>query len=315
MKIIKEFKSPPLILAPMAGITDNAFRILCKKHGADIVVSEMRSSNAVYFGDKKTYELAKFEPVERPFILQIFGSDPEIMAYSAKKLYDFCRPDGIDINMGCPVHKIVSGGDGSALMKNPKLVYEIVSRVKDAVPVPVSVKIRKGFDENSVNAVEVALSAQNAGADFIALHARTRAQMYSGKADYNIIKEVKSALSVPLIANGDVTDTHSLDEILKTNCDGVMIGRGALGNPFIFNRLKCHMQNIPYTQPSREEIKQTLFEQLDLSLKFKSEYTAVREARKHIAWYLKGFRGSAALRDAVNRAEDKERLYQILNTL
>ena len=301
-----------LFLAPMAGITDHAFRALCVQNGAEGVTSELISAKGAYYGDKKTYALASFDQKERPFILQIFGSEPEIMAYSAKKLYEYCRPDGIDINMGCPVHKIFANNEGSALMKNPDLVYEIVSRVKDAVPVPVSAKIRKGVDDEHVNAVEVALRAQQGGADFIAIHGRTRQQMYSGYADYDIIKEVKDALHIPVIGNGDVVDEDSLEKMLKTGVDGIMIGRGALGNPFIFRRLKCHMANESYTPPTWEEIKSTIFTQLELTLKYKPETVAVREARKHISWYIKGFPGCAALRDAVNRADTKEELYKIL---
>ncbi|MBE6688630.1 MAG: tRNA dihydrouridine synthase DusB [Ruminococcaceae bacterium] len=314
MNIIKSFKTPPLILAPMAGVADNAFRILCKKHGADMVFSEMVSAKAVYYGDKKTYALASFRETERPYILQIFGSEPHILAHAARVLYDFCRPDGIDINMGCPVHKIFANNEGSALMKSPEAVYEIVSRVKDAVPVPVSVKIRSGIDKEHINALEVALSAQKGGADFVSIHARTRAQMYAGKADYKLIKELNSALDIPLIGNGDVTDTQSLDAMLETGVSGVMIGRGALGNPFIFARLKSHMLGEAYTEPDRETIKNTLFEHLNLSLEFKPEKIAVREARKHIAYYLKGFPGSAALRDAVNRADTVQQLFSLLNS-
>ena len=312
MNIQKTTDNPPLILAPMAGVADSAFRILCKKQGADIVFSEMISAKAVYFGDKKTYALAKFEDFERPLILQIFGSEPHIMAHAAKVLYDFCRPDGIDINMGCPVHKIFANNEGSALMKKPELVYEIVARVCESVPVPVSVKIRKGIDENHVNAVEVALSAQKGGASFVSVHGRTRNQMYSGNADYTIIREVNSALTIPVIGNGDVTDPESLENMLETGVGGVMIGRGALGNPFIFNRLKCHLAGTPYTPPDNDTIKNTIFEQLELSLKYKPEKIAICEARKHIAWYLKGFAGSASLRDAVNRAQSKEEILQIL---
>lgn len=317
MNIFKRFQHPPLILAPMAGIADNAFRLLCKKHGADIVYSEMISAKAVYFNDRKTYELAKFEEAERPLMLQIFGSEPSIMAYAAKKLYDFCRPDGIDINMGCPVHKIVSNGEGCALMKNPGLVYEIVSRVREAVPshVPVSVKIRLGMDGDSINFCDVALNAQRGGADFIALHGRTRAQMYSGKADYQAIRELKNILSVPLIGNGDVSGPREYEEMIKTGCDGVMIGRGAFGNPFVFENIKLHLEGELIVKPDREIIKQTIFDYLELALRFKSEDVAIREARKHISYYIKGFHGSASLRDAVNRAEDKQSLYEIINSL
>ena len=317
MNIFREFENPPLILAPMAGIADNAFRLLCKKHGADSVYSEMISAKAVYFNDKKTYELAKFEDAERPLILQIFGSDPSVMAYAAKKLYDFCRPDGIDINMGCPVHKIVSNGDGSALMKNPQLVYEIVSRVREAVPtdIPVSVKIRKGMDDGSINFTEVALKAQEGGADFIALHGRTRAQMYSGESDFEAVRQLKSVLRIPLIGNGDVTSPLSYDKMVSTGCDGIMIGRGSFGNPFIFNNLKRHIKGLDPELPDRETVKATIFEHLELSMRFKTEDVAIRESRKHISYYLKGFHGSAALRDAVNRAETAQKLYSILETL
>lgn len=312
MNIFEKSSHPPLILAPMAGVADNAFRILCKSYGADAVFSEMISAKAVYYGDKKTFALAHFEQIERPFILQIFGSEPQIMAYAAKTLADRFCPDGIDINMGCPVHKIFANNEGSALMKNPDLVYQIVCSVRQAVDIPVSVKIRTGIDQEHINALEVALMAQKGGADFITVHGRTRSQMYSGYADYNIIKEVKSAFDIPLIANGDVVCEKSLDSILATGCDGVMIGRGALGNPFIFERLKCHLEKKPYSPPSQDQIKSAIFKQLELCLEFKPESVAVREARKHISWYLKGFRGSAAMRDAVNRAESIQQIQEIL---
>lgn len=312
MNIFNTTNKPPLILAPMAGAADNAFRLLCREHGADAVFSEMISAKAVWFGDKKTYTLAHFEKAEMPFILQIFGSEPQIMAHAARALYEYCSPDGIDINMGCPVHKIVSNREGSALMKSPDLVYEIVARVREAVPIPLSVKIRTGFDDNSLNAVEVALRAEAAGADVVSIHGRTRAQMYSGTVNYDMIRRVKTALTVPVVGNGDIVDGESLDKMLATGVDGVMIGRGALGNPFIFEKLRCHLDGLPYTPPTLDQIKQTLFRQLELTINYKPEFVAVREARKHISWYLKGFRGSAALRDAINRAETKDEIYKIL---
>lgn len=312
MNIFNTVKVPPLILAPMAGAGDNAFRLLCREHGADATVSEMVSAKAVWFEDKKTYALARFEPAERPFILQIFGSEPQIMAHAAKTLYEYCHPDGIDINMGCPVHKIVANREGSALMKNPESVYEIVARVCEAVPVSVSVKIRTGFDAKNLNAVTVAQNAERAGASVVSIHGRTREQMYSGTVDYDTIRRVKAALHIPVVGNGDVVDAESLDKMLATGVDGVMIGRGALGNPFIFEKLRCHLDGVPYTEPTFDIIKETIFHQLELTLKFKPEEVAVREARKHVAWYLKGFRGSAALRDAVNRATTKDEIYKIL---
>ncbi|MBQ9940789.1 MAG: tRNA dihydrouridine synthase DusB [Clostridia bacterium] len=317
MNIFKDFTNPPLILAPMAGMADNAFRILCKNHGADIVYSEMISAKAVYYNDAKTFQLASFDSKETPLILQIFGSEPEILAYAAKKLFSLSHPCGIDINMGCPVHKIVSNGEGCALMKNPALVYEIVSRVREVLPpdIPVSVKIRKGIDSRTENFVQVALSAQKGGADFIALHGRTREQMYSGKADYDAIKQLKDTLKIKVIGNGDVVCTESYDNLVKTGCDGVMIGRGSFGNPFIFENIKRHRQNLPPLTPSVQEIKETIFNHIELALKYKSETVALRETRKHISCYLKGFHGSASLRNLVNRAETKKELYEIINSV
>ncbi len=296
---------PLIYLAPMAGFGDNAFRIMCKKGGADVLVSEMISAKAVTFGDKKTKALASFTEEQRPFILQIFGSEPEIMAQAAKTLAEEYSPDGIDINMGCPVSKIVKNREGSALMQKPQLIYEIVSRVCDAIKVPVSVKIRKGYDRP--NAVEAALAAQRGGASFVAVHGRTREQFYSGNVDLDIIRDVKSALNIPVVGNGDIRSAEDAERMLTyTGCDHIMIGRAALGKPYIFNEIKGIIKDY--------DIKQLMYEHLSLALTFKPERQAIVEARGHIAHYIKAKPGSAAIRAKVNAANSKEEIFKIINS-
>lgn len=293
-----------LILAPMAGVTDLPFRLLCAQQGAGLVCMEMVSAKAIYYGNKNTKELLTIHPKEGPVSLQLFGSDPDIISEMAKRIEE--RPFSIlDINMGCPVPKVVKNGEGSALMKNPKLVEEIVTKTVRAIRKPVTVKIRKGFDDSTVNAVEIARIAQESGASAVAVHGRTREQFYSGRADYEIIARVKQALSIPVIGNGDVTDGPSAQRLLgETGCDGVMIGRGVRGNPWIFREIVHYLETgKTIAAPSGEEVCRMILRHAAMELEYKGEYTAVREMRKHIAWYTAGFPHSASLRRSINAIE------------
>ncbi|MDE7287703.1 MAG: tRNA dihydrouridine synthase DusB [Lachnospiraceae bacterium] len=305
-----------LILAPMAGVTDLPFRLLCREHGAGLVCMEMISAKAVYFHNKNTKELMEIHPDETPVSLQLFGSDPEIISEMAKQIED--RPFSIlDINMGCPVPKVVNNGEGSALMKNPKLVEEIVSRTVKAIHKPVTVKIRKGFNDSMINAVEIAKIAEESGAAAVAVHGRTREQYYAGRADWDIIARVKEAVSIPVIGNGDVTDGPSARALLEqTGCDGVMVGRAVRGNPWIFEQI------LHFLETGREkskhpavEIQDTILRHARMELEVKGEYTAVREMRKHIAWYTAGYPNSASLRRKVNEMESFEELEQAVKKI
>lgn len=279
-----------LILAPMAGVTDLAFRQICREHGAGLTVTEMASAKALEYGDKKTPRLLRLAPGEHPASAQIFGSDPACMARSAKRALELSGCDIIDINMGCPAPKIVGNGDGSALMKSPDLAARIVAAVKQAVPVPVTVKFRMGWDAQSVNCVEFARLCEQAGADMVAVHGRTRSQQYSGTANWDIIRAVKEAVSIPVAANGDVFAPQDVPRILAhTGADFVMIGRGSLGDPWIFERAHALMQTgvLPPLPPFAERID-TAVRQIELAVADKGERVALLEARKHVNWYLKG---------------------------
>ena len=304
-----------VFLAPMAGVADRAFRHMCKKYGADGVVTEMISSKATVFEDKKTKELARIDDFERPCALQLFGSEPETMARAASLCMEF-SPDIIDINLGCPVHKVVSSGDGSALMKNPALAYEIMKAVVDAVgeKIPVTVKIRRGFDKDHINAVEIALLAQKAGVDAVFVHARTREQMYAPPCEYSTIKEVKEAVSIPVIGNGDIYCAQDAARMIsETGCDGVMIGRGALGNPYLFAQVKHYLKTgETLAFQSAKEKLEDIKEHMSLLVADKGEAVAAAECRKHLAWYIKGVRGAAALRDEINRTEDVEKTIRLI---
>lgn len=308
-------KKPKLFFAPMAGVGDSAFRVICTRHKADVVTSEMISAKAVVFGDKKTFLLAKRHEEEKNFLLQIFGSEPEIMAEGARLLTESVKPDGIDINMGCPVNKIVKNHEGSYLMKRPDLVYEIVSRVKEAVyPLPVSVKIRSGFDINHINAVEVAKSAERAGVSHITVHARTREQFYAPPVDLSVIKAVKESVNCEVVGNGDITDTESARNMLEvTGCDHLMIGRGALGRPWIFEEIKAGLfgEEEPIIHEGEALIKE-IFTHLDLAISLKSERRAVLESRAQIAWYVKGINGAAEIRHLINNAVTRNEIEKIL---
>ena len=297
-------------LAPMAGIADRAFRELCVHYGAAYTVTEMVSSKGLTMGDKKSAELLTIGG-ERPCGAQMFGDDPQIMANAAVKCLDF-KPEVIDINMGCPAPKIAMNGGGASLMKNPQLAYEIVKAVVDAVDIPVTVKIRKGWDDDSVNAVETALLAQKAGAA-VTVHGRTRKQMYSGTVDYDIIRSVKQALDIPVIGNGDVVDEQSATVMMeKTGCDALMIGRGALGNPWLFAQINAYFDECRVLPPPTVTQKMvTMLKHIQKIIEYKGEYAAMREARHHAAYYTKGMRGGAALRKEISSFEHFEQLEEL----
>lgn len=304
----------PYILAPMAGVTDLPFRLLCKEQGAGLLCMEMISAKALQYHNKNTEILLSIHPEEYPVSLQLFGSDPKIIAEQAKRIEEL--PFQIlDINMGCPVPKVVKNGEGSALMKTPKLVYNIVTETVKAIRKPVTVKIRKGFDEANVNAVEIAKIIEEAGGSAVAVHGRTREQYYSGRADWEIIRQVKEAVRIPVIGNGDVASAEAASELQrKTGCDGVMIGRGAQGNPWIFRELKEYNETgrVP-KRPTPEEVKEMMLRHARLQLEFKGEHQGIREMRKHVAWYTRGMKGSAKLRDKINHVESYEELQALLD--
>ena len=301
------------ILGPMAGVTDLPFRVLCKEQGAGLLCMEMVSAKAILYNNKNTESLLEIHPDEQPVSLQFFGSDPKIMSEMAKRVEE--RPfDIMDINMGCPVPKVVRNGEGSALMKNPKLVYEIVSAMVKAIDKPVTVKIRKGFDDSCINAVEIAKIIEEAGAAAVAVHGRTREQYYSGQADWDIIRQVKEAVSIPVIGNGDVTSPQKAEELVKqTGCDGIMIARGAQGNPWIFSEMITYEETgtLP-ERPGKEEVRDMMLRHARLQLKYKGEFIGIREMRKHVAWYTKGLKASAKLREEINRVESYQELEELL---
>jgi nifR3 family TIM-barrel protein len=307
-----------VILAPMAGVTDLPYRILCKEQGCGLVYTEMVSAKAIYYNNKNTKLLLQINEKERPVAVQLFGSEPDLMADMAKKIVQE-NPliDIIDINMGCPVPKVVNNNEGSALMKNPKLVGEIVNKVSKAIDIPLTIKIRKGFDESSINAVEIAKIAEENGAAAIGVHGRTREQYYSGKADWNIIRKVKESVCIPVLGNGDIFQPEDAKRMIdETNCDGILIGRGAQGNPWIFKRIIHYLNNDELLSlPDINEIVNTMSRHLEMLTNYKGEYTAVREMRKHISWYTKGLPGSTYIRKEINSIESMDKLKDKLKEL
>ncbi|MEQ2558591.1 tRNA dihydrouridine synthase DusB [Lachnospiraceae bacterium CLA-AA-H185] len=305
-----------LILGPMAGVTDLPFRLLCKEQGAGLLCMEMVSAKGIMYNNKNTKFLLTIDERERPVSLQLFGSDPDIISEQAKRIEELPF-DILDINMGCPVPKIVNNGDGSALMKNPLLAGEIIEKTARAIQKPVTVKIRKGFDEEHINAVEMAHIAQESGAAAIAVHGRTREQYYSGKADWEIIRKVKEAVKIPVIGNGDVwTPQDAIDMRKQTGCDGVMIGRGAQGNPWIFKQILHYEQTGELLEkPSPQEVTEMILRHAKMQMEFKGEYTGMREIRKHAAWYTAGYKNSAKLRGKINETETYEELKELLSHL
>lgn len=302
-----------LILAPMAGVTDLPFRLLCKEQGAGLLCTEMISAKAIHFKNKNTKSLMRILPEERPVSLQLFGSEPDLMAEIAAQIED--EPfDILDINMGCPVPKVVNNQEGSALMKNPKLVGEIVSKMASAIKKPLTVKIRKGFTEGSVNAVEIAKIIEASGAAAIAVHGRTREQYYAGKADWDIIRQVKEAVSIPVIGNGDVNSPESAKRLIEeTGCDGIMIGRAARGNPWIFGRINRFLETgVKEEEPGVQKVKEMILKHARLQIEYKGEYTGMREMRKHVAWYTAGMPHSASVRRQVNEVETYEQLEKLV---
>lgn len=302
-----EFKHG-LMLAPMAGFTDRAMRVVCHGQGCEVSVTEMISAKAVVYNDKKTYKLARIMPDEGPVLLQIFGSEPPVMAEAAARLSQpvdglAAAPIGIDINMGCPVHKIFSNGEGSALMRSPNLIYDIVKSVSDATNLPTTVKMRLGIDSKSINVIECAKAAEEGGAAILTVHGRTRAQLYSGNADWAAIAKVKQSLQIPVIANGDIlTAADAVRALEVTGADGLAIGRGAVGNPFVFGEMIAALEGHEHTPPTLDERIALALTQLRVASEEKGEEVAVREARKQIAQYFHSFRGAAELRAEINRA-------------
>lgn len=304
-----------LVLAPMAGICDNAFRTIIKEHGAGLVYTEMVSEKAIYYKNERTLKMLYVTPEERPVSLQVFGSDVTTFVEAVKFIDENVECDIIDINMGCPVPKVATrANSGAGLMKDPELIRDIVSAVVKVSTKPITVKIRTGWDENSINCVEIAKIIEECGASAIAIHGRTRSQMYSGHADLEMIKKVKQSVSIPVIGNGDIVDIESAKAMFATGVDAIMIGRGCLGNPFIFDELNHYLNNKPYTRPTSKQRLLVALDHLDRLIKIKGESIAVREMRSQMHYYLKGIRNSSAIKQAVNKVSSRQEYYDLINT-
>ena len=302
-----------VFLSPMAGVTDLPFRTICKEKGCGMLYTEMINAKALCYDDENTKKMLRMDKDEHPVAVQIFGSDPEFMGKAAIIMNQYPN-EILDINMGCPAPKVIKNGDGSALMRNPKLAAEVLTAVVKNSEKPVTLKIRKGWDDDSVNAVEIAKIAEECGISALAIHGRTREQFYSGKADWDIIAEIKQAINIPVIGNGDVFEVEDAVNMLeKTKCDAIMIGRGAQGNPWIFNRINHYMKTgeiLP--EPTLEEKITTAIRHMNLAVAEHGDYVAVREMRKHIGWYLKGLKNSAKYRDQINKITDYKEVIAML---
>ena len=306
----------PFVLAPMAGVTDLPFRKLCKEQGAGLICMEMVSAKAISFHNKNTEVLMEIDKCENPVSMQLFGSEPELMARVAAEIEE--RPfDILDINMGCPVPKVVNNGEGSALLKNPELIVKIVKSVSSAIKKPLTVKVRIGFENEPVDIVDIAKHVEDAGAAAIAVHGRTRQQYYSGTADWDAIRRVKEAVSIPVIGNGDVDSPEKAEALIKeTGCDGVMIGRAVRGNPWLFRELNHYFETgEKLSRPSVEEVREMILRHARMQIDLKGEFTGIREMRKHVAWYTAGMRHSAALRRETNLVSSYEELEKLLGRM
>ncbi|SFJ69902.1 tRNA-dihydrouridine synthase B [Terrisporobacter petrolearius] len=313
MKIGNVQLNNKVFLSPMAGVTDLPFRLICKEKGCGMLYTEMINAKALCYDDENTKKMLKIEDEERPIAVQIFGSEPEFMGKAAAIMNEYPN-EILDINMGCPAPKVIKNGDGSALMRNPKLASEVLSSVVKNSKKPVTLKIRKGWDDDSVNAVEIAKIAEQCGISALAIHGRTREQFYSGKADWDIIEQIKQTINIPVIGNGDVFEVEDAVNMLeKTKCDAIMIGRGAQGNPWIFKRINHYMETGEIlAEPTLEERITTAIKHMNLAVAEHGEYVAVREMRKHIGWYLKGLKNSAKYRDQINKITDYKEVIAML---
>ena len=315
---ISELTNQKIWVAPLAGVTDKAYRAICKANGADVLVSEMVSADGLFYAKEKSLEYAQFNEKQRPFGIQIFGNDPKMMAQGAEIILQE-KPDFIDINMGCPVKKVVKRGAGSALMKTPKIAMEITKAVKQVLSgtdVPLSVKFRAGWDMDSINCLEYGLMMQEAGADILCLHPRTRSQMFSGKSNWTLIKELKANVEIPVIGNGDIWNAEDAKQMFEqTGCDSIMIGRGVMGNPWIFAKIKYFLETAKILEIDNEQMLQTILQHLELAIKYKGETRALREMRSHLSNYTKGIQGGSRARKIINGSTDLETIVTTLNNL